>query len=356
MAVHPPNMAELARLAGCSVMTVSYALRNSQKISPTTREKIQRLAREHGYVKHPQVAALMASRRSGQRPGTETIALLTKFDVPIGQWLAPQPFYSDLHEGMLRQARTLGFQLEEFPTFGPDAPSGARLSQILRARGIRGIIFMPGGGLERPFPELQLNDFVAVAAAFHAREMPIHRTASDHSGGMAIALEKSLARGYQRIGLTMNQRLDPEVRFAFSGRFLAWQQTRPTRSRIPLIPGTGHPVPLGEFKKWLMRYQPECLLITGPDILETFQQFALSKNVKPGVILLPTRGQRDVAGVDGLPAEVGRCTINCLARELFLNHFGAPEHPEVVLVKGRWQDGPTLPNRSSQARKSPTGG
>jgi hypothetical protein len=78
--------------------------------------------------------------------------------------------------------------------------------------------------------------------------------------------------------------------------------------------------------------------------------------VKPGVILLPTRGQRDVAGVDGLPAEVGRCTINCLARELFLNHFGAPEHPEVVLVKGRWQDGPTLPNRSSQARKSPTGG
>ena len=43
------NIAELARLAGVSAGTVSRALANSDLVNKATREKIQALAREHGF-------------------------------------------------------------------------------------------------------------------------------------------------------------------------------------------------------------------------------------------------------------------------------------------------------------------
>ncbi len=58
------KMADIARAAGVSTMTVSRALRQDGRIAPETRRKIQRIARDLGYVPD-RIAAGFSSRKSG---------------------------------------------------------------------------------------------------------------------------------------------------------------------------------------------------------------------------------------------------------------------------------------------------
>jgi LacI family transcriptional regulator len=342
----PPvtSMAALARLADCSVMTVSLALRDSRQVSSETRERIRRLAEKHGYRKNPMVAALMATRRSRRRPGAggEVVALLTKFDEPLRRWRKRQAFYSALHEGMVERSAELGFRLEEFPVFGPEAPDGRQLTRILTARGIRGVVLMPGGSLDRPFPDFDPAPFSTLAAAFHARRMPVHRTASDYDAGIELCLLEAERRGYERVGLVLNRALDPQLRYAFSGRFLAWQVGRPRRALVPLVPGEEALVPQEKFLEWFHRHRPDCLICPRLGVLDWLREDGIRVPQDVGCIFLPVRENREISGFDAQPHHVGRATIGLLARELFLNHTGLPAVPEVLLVGGVWREGSTV--------------
>lgn len=59
-----PTMADVARLAGVSTMTVSRALRPGSSVSPTTRQKILEIVERIGYVPDG-AAGTLSSRRSG---------------------------------------------------------------------------------------------------------------------------------------------------------------------------------------------------------------------------------------------------------------------------------------------------
>lgn len=348
-------MRDLARLAGCSVMTVSFALRDSQQVSAETRERIQGLAAKHGYRKSPFISALMAKRRSPrsrQSGSGEVIALLTKFDVPLKKWKERDPFFSPLFEGMRERAQELGFRLEEFPVFGEGAPDGRQLTRILLARGIRGVILMPGGGLLRGFPDFDSSRFTIVAAAFHAQQMLVHRTASDYVAGMELCLAQAQARGYRRIGLAVDQVLDPQVRYAFSGRFLVWQYLQATRWRVPFAGGRDGIISRESFLSWYHRYRPECIISPRYSVLDWLHEAGVRVPDDVGCMFLPVRETPGICGVDMQTPAVGRASVNLLTRELFLNHIGPSDTPEVVLVGCRWQEGGTL--RESAAERTRT--
>ena len=59
-----PTMADVARHAGVSTMTVSRALKNEVQVSSPTREKILRAVSELGYVLD-QAAGSLSSRKTG---------------------------------------------------------------------------------------------------------------------------------------------------------------------------------------------------------------------------------------------------------------------------------------------------
>jgi DNA-binding LacI/PurR family transcriptional regulator len=334
-------MQDIADLAGCSVMTVSLALRGSPRVSAARRAAICQLAREHGYSPNPLVSALVAQRR---HPKSEagTIALLTKFDKPVRSWQSRQPFYSDLLDGIDARARELGFKIEEFPTHIPNAPSGKQLTRILRTRRITAVLLFPGAGLNREFPELDWSHFCTVAAAFNARRMQVHRTASDYLHGMEICLAELTGRGYRRVGLAMTAKLDPNSRFMLSGHYLAWQQSLPLNNRVPLVPGEGDEPSRIEFENWVRREKPDCVMTLNAQVEEWLAAMGVEIPRQVACVSLALRGRTDMAGLDQQTAKVGCASVNLLARELYLNHFGLPDVPEVLLVSPVWREGPTV--------------
>lgn len=137
-------MKDIARRVGCSVSTVSRALRNDRRISPQVRERIAGAAEELGYAWDKEASNLMArfrSKATGRDIAPETVALVhagtrsySKED-PLGFWTA-----------LTRAAELVGFKIDEFaldPRPEKTGESGRRLSRVLRNRGIRGLVLFP---------------------------------------------------------------------------------------------------------------------------------------------------------------------------------------------------------------------
>jgi LacI family transcriptional regulator len=335
------TMQDIADSIGCSVMTVSLALRDSGRVGEKRRELIKRTALKLGYRPNPLVSALMASRKN-RAHDSETIALFTKFDEPISKWRQKLGFYSELRAGIVERAKELGFRIEEFPTHVTGAPSGPRLTRILLARGIRSIILFPGGGLDREYPDCDWAQFATVAAGFNARHMPVHRTATDYAHGIEICLNELAARGYRRIGFALSKVLDPLVRYAMSGRYLAWREQQPSRSRVPLMEGDTEYPDEQCFKRWVSRHKPDCVLSTADEVGKWLHDLGLRYPDDIGLALTPIRDIKKHAGIDTNTHQVGRAAVSVLARELFHNHLGLPAFPETTYVMSSWQDGPTV--------------
>lgn len=142
-------MQEIAERAGVGRTTVSLSLRNHPKISEPTRLQIQKLAKEMGYRPNPLVAAHMAHIRALHPKSTsQCLAFLCNRSMAEIQTDAKTPVWK-YFQGARDRAAELGFRLELFNLNAPEMTE-RRLSQILLARGIDGVIIGPlteGGGL-----------------------------------------------------------------------------------------------------------------------------------------------------------------------------------------------------------------
>lgn len=84
----PGSLAELAQLAGVSASTVSRALAGSELVNAKTREKIQRLAAEHGFQPNMLARNLRLKR-------TQAVAVVLPLGHATGQHLS-DPFFITL--------------------------------------------------------------------------------------------------------------------------------------------------------------------------------------------------------------------------------------------------------------------
>lgn len=96
---------DVARIAGVSISTVSYALNNSPKVSTKTRERILAIAREINYQKHGIASDL-------KRNSTNTIALIVT-DLA-------GPHYSELVQGIQEVTLAKGYDLLACSSIGGD--------------------------------------------------------------------------------------------------------------------------------------------------------------------------------------------------------------------------------------------
>ena len=128
----------IARRAGVSQSTVSRALTNHPGLPPATCRRIQSLAKQMGYVANPLVSSVFgAMRRRQDSTALGTLAFITAHATRDG-WKKIAT-YRDFFLGAQASAGHHGFGLESHWAADPEL-SGERLSSILEARGITGLL------------------------------------------------------------------------------------------------------------------------------------------------------------------------------------------------------------------------
>lgn len=331
------SLTSIARAARLGVSTVSYALRNSPKISLATRERVKQLAEEMGYKPHPAVSNLMAHIKSARLPKSATrIAFV---------WIEPEiaglnsSFNQQSIAGASQRARELGYSVEEFRLFD-EGMTSRRLSSILTARGITGIVF---SGCDRRTSISLDMDWKAHSLAIigNARCTPaLHRAGYYHYMGMRRIMMELAARGYRRPAAVLESVVNERASRTWEAAFLAYHPA-PNRAQAALKKmDVINPTVL---RPWLEKCRPDVLIVTKQVFIAPLRKIlgASGKSVGFAVISLE-ENTTEICGINPGHQRVASNAMDLVVAQLMRNETGVPEDPKELLFDGHWVEGQTL--------------
>jgi len=330
-------MADVAAAAGVHPTTVSLALRGHPSIPETTRVRVRQIADRLGYRPHPLVSALMTFRRSSRDASRHTTLAYVTSSQPAGAWRQSQTLREQF-AGAKERARSQGYHVEEFPLFASGL-TPARVNQVLRTRGILGLIIAPLRNGANTLP-LEWEHFAAVGVAFTLQEPNIPRVGSDHGQSVRLAIQECRRRGYRRIGLAVQRTLIERVEEQWLAGYLV-EHAHPAALR--------HPPPLivdrleeETFRVWFHRERPDVVL-TGGDpgsVLAWLRKARCRVPADAGVVSLDLH-ERDgsIAGIDQHSHELGAAVVDHLIARLHRNERGVLPRPLRIHSMGEWVDG-----------------
>ncbi len=332
------NIQDVAREAGCSASTVSRALSSHASIPASTRERIVRIAGELGYKCNPIFSEMMSSIRSGSLSGRATFAYLNNESTEFG-WRTI-PTFRGIVEGVRQRAAELGFEIDIIWTRAKGI-TARRLTKILLARGIHGIIVGPSS-YGRGHMTLEWENFSSIILGHSIFEPRLHRVVNNQKQTVEFALRKARSKGYRRPGLFLSRWQDVRCDLNFTAGYYAV-----SAGKLPVIP------PLlfdgmnkGNTQAWLKKFRPDVLLGSGIESLQFLQ------SLDPGIGL--TKGYVDldlfepdgsVAGIVQNHPIVGAVAVDLLIQMVSHSEKGVPKFPKLVLIEGTWTEGATLPRR-----------
>lgn len=341
-----PTLQEIADRSGFARSTVSLALRNHPSLPQNTRDAIRAVAEEMGYRPNPLISALMTQMRDKRTKKRECLAVITRFHHPISK--AKQDYPVRLHEAITGKADSLGFDIDEFYTDPANPMSSKRMSDILIARGIHGVLFFPGNtNPSEDYPELDWKQFACVIIGFNTRRIALHQVCSDYTYDMDLALNHICQAGEARIGYAVSVQLDQLTNYNWSSRYLLYQSRIPARKRLPIFYAPEIAMERAPFMQWFLKTKPEVTITTSPSVISirqwlTEEGYDVPRDVR--LVNLLKRNESDIAGINPHTREVGRAAVELLASLLQTNQFGLPEFPKTISIKGHWYPGSSFPD------------
>lgn len=175
---------DIARRAGVTPGVVSRALNNKYGVKPSTKEKIQRLAHEMGYV-----------------PNTAARSLVTRRTDTIGIMMADisEPFYAQIIKGMEYVANRTGHTLL-FSNSYESVEHNRVLQKMIFAERVDGLIIVGSNIQEKNFVYDLLQEkipFVLIERSFS--DPNINCLWVDNIYGAYLATRHLIERGHRRI-------------------------------------------------------------------------------------------------------------------------------------------------------------
>lgn len=336
------SIRDIALHAGVSTATVSLALRGTGRMSPETREKVRLTAEALGYQAHPLLSkALSMVRQSGEQRYRETLAFIVEWETETG----PE-HQKEIHAAASAKATNLGYKLETFLISGKPAEH-RRLSRMLRARGIRGLIVIPRLGSPQPRLHFDWPYFAAVEIGrtiWHPRNL--HHVETSNYAKVTSALHLLKKIGYRRIGMAVEPMQNHHESGTYYAAFLLSQIRQPSKQRIPILAPTG-PWSEKNFRSWMNHYKPDVLYAhaaVAPILCGWLKN--LNLRMPQDVSLFCTNVQNEQwSGLRRDYGGMGRSAVEMLSLLLQNEELGLSGNPRCWQVDEFWQAGSSL-NRS----------
>jgi len=337
------NQDDVARMAGVSRSTVSRALKNDASIPETTRERIRRVAIELGYRPDPFVAANMHRVRRAEK---KRIKALLAYLTPraLTSYFREVPSRRLQYASAQEHARELGFEIDVVPLEQNGLRlSGKRCTDILRARGVQGVLIAP---FENPFVRLHLDwsEFAVATIGFSHVHPKFSQAASNHYYNISLILRRLHHLGYRRIGLAIPARADRYAQGAFSSVFCHYRDLQPPEHRIErFVPGGLEDWNERNFRKWYNAAKPDAVICINDEVRSWLAACGVRTPEDIGLVHLSwSKGKGDWSGVYQRNELVGSAAVQLVVDHLMLNERGIPLHPKSVLIDGEWVPGKTV--------------
>jgi LacI family transcriptional regulator len=333
----PATIRSLATATGLSKTTVSLALRDSDLVAPSTRRKVLQAAEGAGYRLNPMVSALMALQRRGKgAAAAPTIALVELFPNATHGTLA---HLNRGYQATRRAVAETGYQLDRFSIHTPRSMSPNRLQNIIRNRGIRGVILLHGGDLP---PEWQV-DWSEFCVVELASPRPVyHSVKTDFIAASRLMIGEFLLRGYRRIGYYIPAVNEVYAAFRLRMPFDEHNRNIAAADRVPPLADENYTPE--SFFSWLDRHQPDVIAASGMTEMNWLREAGRWNPEKLGYAafnLLPD-AVGAIAGLDTFYDLRMAEAVHLLDGLLRRNQTGRPDIPMILTVPCRWVDGPTV--------------
>ncbi len=279
----------------------------------------------------------MSHVKAGRRPKAPSkIAFVWIEKNPSGK---QTPFHRQSIAGARRRAQQRGYLLEEFCLFDAGMTS-LRLSQILHARGINGIVF--SGCETNTCFHLEMKwDQHCAAIIGNARCTPeLHRAGHYHFMGMRRIMTELVERGYRKPAAILESVVNERASRTMEAAFLAYHPTPSNARKLMVQLPSLDPSPI---ERWLKMHQPDAIIVSKKGMINPLRKILESATEKPGFAVISIEDESPaVSGVDPGHEMVAANAVDMVVDQLLQNAMGVPENPKELLFDGHWIEGSTL--------------
>jgi LacI family transcriptional regulator, galactose operon repressor len=336
----------IADRAQVSCTTVSLALRNHPKISPATRKRIRSLARRLGYRMNPLVSAHMSYLRALHPKYTGVcLAFVCNRPLPEIEADTKTPIL-DFFRSAKDRAGSLGYELRYF-NLAEDGMTARRLSQILTARGIRGLILAPlstGGGAMGV--DLDWKAYASVMIEHAFVEPRLHKVCNDEFSTIGRLIQRLVDTGHRRVGIAMAREMDEHANHFWLAGFQAFQALIGRENRVPhfIVPKWTQ----SSFLRWYRTWRPDAIITINDDIVGWLESAGVAI---PGDVSCATlywkKDRPDLSGFYQNHELMAASAVDLLVAQLNRNEVGLPIGETTLLIQAVWKQGRTLARRSA---------
>jgi LacI family transcriptional regulator len=331
------TLRDLGRETGLHFSTVGLALRKDPRVSPETIAKVTTAATRLGYRRDPMLSALSAYRHERNHTFKGTIGIL--IPKPLVELVTEQSRILEVLASTVPFADKLGYKIEPISVADYDY-SGNRLTQVLMARGIDGLLLAP---INPPgeFLNLDWKNFSSVAIGYSILGPTLHRACFHTARNMWTHLRSLRLLGYKRIGMVLTINGDIRSDHNFTGSFLAEQEIQPPGSRIrPMI---REEITLAGFAEWLQTEQPDCVMGLGPLELGFLDKLGYSVPDDIGFSSYCWNPHHPtIAGLDERWDALGVTSFELLSEMMKNRELGISAFPRFAMVEGQWRSAGTV--------------